>query len=161
MIDLTGQKFGRLTVIRRHDTKRWDCVCECGNEAVTDGYQLRKGIVQSCGCFHREFCGDQHRKHGFTRTRLYRIYYKMKERCYRPANDNYKYYGGLGITICDDWLQDFQAFANWALSHGYAENLTIDRIDNEKGYSPDNCRWVTIQEQQKNRRKRGTIYGSR
>jgi hypothetical protein len=98
-----------------------------------------------------------HKKHGYTQTRLYRIYYKMKERCYRPTNDNYKYYGGLGVTICKEWLNDFRAFAKWALKNGYAENLTIDRIDCSGNYEPSNCRWITIQEQQKNKRKRGTV----
>lgn len=164
LIDLTGQRFGRLTVIERAISKGkntvWFCQCDCGNTTVSDGYQLRNGITLSCGCYHKEFCGDAHRKHGFTRTRLYRIYYKMKERCYKPSNDNYKYYGALGITICDEWLNDFRTFADWALANGYKDNLTIDRKDNSKGYSPDNCRWITIQAQQKNRRKRGTVYGS-
>lgn len=85
----------------------------------------------------------------------------MKERCYKPSNDNYKYYGALGITICDEWLNDFSTFAKWSTENGYANNLTIDRKDNTKGYSPDNCRWITIQEQQRNKRKRGTVYGSK
>lgn len=157
LIDITGQKFGKLIVIERFDKKRWKCQCECGNITYSDGYQLRKGITKSCGCFHKEICGDNHRKHGFTRTRLYRIYYKMKERCYRTKNDNYKYYGGLGVTICDEWLNDFQKFASWSLSHGYADNLTIDRINPYGNYEPSNCRWITIQEQQKNKRKRGTV----
>jgi hypothetical protein len=158
LIDLTGQRFGRLTVIERHDLKRWKCICDCGNVTYSDGYQLRKGITRSCGCYHAELCGNQHRKHGFTKTRLYRIFYKMKERCYRPTNDNYKYYGGLGIKICDEWLNDFNSFAQWAITNGYEEHLTIDRIENEKDYCPENCRWVTIQEQQRNKRKRGTVY---
>ena len=85
----------------------------------------------------------------------------MKERCYRPSNDNYKYYGALVITICDEWLNDFDAFANWSMANGYSEIFTIDRKDNAKGYSPDNCRWITIQDQQKNKRKRGTVYGGK
>lgn len=80
---------------------------------------------------------------------------------YRPSNDNYKYYGALGITICDEWLNDFSTFANWSLANGYTDELTIDRKDNTRGYSPDNCRWITIQEQQRNKRKRGTVYGSK
>lgn len=141
LIDMTGQKFGRLTVIRRHDSKRWECKCDCGNTTYSDG--------------------NQHRKHGYTGTRLYHTFKKMKERCYNPSSDNYKYYGALGITICPEWLEDFSKFADWSIKNGYADNLTIDRKDNTKGYSPDNCRWITIQEQQKNRRKRGTVYGSK
>lgn len=161
LIDITGQKFGRLTVIRRHDSKRWECKCDCGNITYSDGYQLRKGITKSCGCYHAEACGNRHRKHGYTGTRLYHTFKKMKERCYNPSSDNYKYYGALGITICPEWLEDFSKFADWSIKNGYADNLTIDRKDNTKGYSPDNCRWITIQEQQKNRRKRGTVYGSK
>lgn len=162
LIDITGQRFGRLTVIERAPKEgktrtRWKCICDCGNITFSDSYQLRKGITQSCGCYHRELCGDQHRKHGYTRTRLYRIYYKMQERCYRPENDNYRWYGALDVTVCDEWLNDFQAFADWALAAGYKENLTIDRIDPEGNYEPSNCRWITIQEQQKNKRKRGTV----
>lgn len=155
LIDLTGQKFGRLTVIERHDAKRWKCICDCGNTTYSDGYQLRKGIAKSCGCYHKETCGVPHRKHGFAGSRLYRIYYKMKERCYKPSNDNYKYYGARGITICDEWLNDFKTFADWSVSHGYQDNLTIDRINPNGNYEPSNCRWITIQEQQRNRRKKG------
>lgn len=161
LIDLTGQKFGYWTVLKYVGNSLWQCRCECGTEAEIDSYSLRSGNSHSCGCYQKEVASKTHRKHGFTRKRLYRIYYKMKERCYKPTNDNYKYYGGLGITICDEWLNSFPKFAEWALANGYADNLTIDRKDNTKGYSPDNCRWITIQEQQGNRRKKGTIYGSK
>lgn len=157
LIDITGQKFGRLTVIQRHGKKGWECVCDCGNKTISNSYQLRNGITISCGCYHREICGDQHRKHGYTKSRLYRIFYKMHERCYRPQNDNYKWYGGTGVIICDEWKNNFVAFKDWSLQNGYAENLTIDRIDPWGNYEPDNCRWITIQEQQKNKRKRGTV----
>ncbi len=169
LIDLTGQKFGRLTVIERHERPKerrsreafWLCKCDCGNESTLSGYELRSGNTKSCGCYHKAITSKIHKKHGYCGTRLYRIYYKMKERCYKPSNDNYKYYGGLGITICDEWLNNFQAFADWAMSHGYADNLTIDRINNEGNYEPSNCRWITIQEQQRNKRKRGTVYVSK
>lgn len=157
LIDITGQRFGRLIVIERYDKNRWKCQCDCGNTTYSNSYQLRKGIAKSCGCYQKETCGNLHRKHGLTKTRLYRIYYKMKERCYRPQNDNYKYYGGLGVTICDEWLNDFQKFAEWALSHGYSDTLTIDRINPDGNYEPANCRWVTMKEQNNNRRKRGTV----
>lgn len=160
LINLTGQKFGRLTVIERHDQKRWKCVCDCGNTTFSDGYQLRHGIAMSCGCYQKESCSAYHKTHGSSKTRLYRIYNKMKERCYRTTNDNYKWYGALGIQVCDEWLNNFETFKEWALSHGYSDNLTIDRIDPTKNYEPSNCRWLTIQDQQKNRRKKGTIYGT-
>lgn len=153
LIDLTGRRFGRLTVIELDETnhKRWICKCDCGKTTRSDSLGLRRGWIQSCGCYHRDICGDQHRTHGMAGTRLYRIYNKMKERCYHPKNDNYKWYGGKGVTICKEWLDKPETFISWALSHGYADNLTIDRIDGNKNYEPSNCRWVTIKEQQKNR----------
>ncbi len=160
ILDLKNKKFGKWCVIEYVGNSMWKCQCECGTVANVESYSLRSGNSHSCGCYQKEVASRTHKKHGYTRTRLYRIYYKMKERCYKPNNDNYKYYGGLGIVICDEWLNSFSAFANWSMSHGYADNLTIDRIDNTKGYCPDNCRWITIQEQQKNKRKRGTVYGN-
>ena len=162
LVDLTGKRFGRLTVIRRAPQEgrkftRWECRCDCGNITMSDAYGLKKGLIQSCGCYHKEFCGEQHRTHGYTGTRLYRIYHKMKERCYRKQNHNFKWYGGCGVTVCDEWLKSFETFAKWAEANGYAENLTIDRIDPYGNYEPTNCRWITIQEQQKNKRKRGTV----
>lgn len=157
LIDITGQRFGRLTVIKRADSRTWYCKCDCGNITKADSYQLRHGITKSCGCFHRELCGDKHRKHGMTRTRLYRIFYKMHERCYRTTNDNYKYYGGLGVKVCDEWFHNFENFKEWSLQNGYNDELTLDRINPAGNYEPSNCRWATWKQQCENRRKRGTV----
>lgn len=172
-IDLTGQRFGRLVVLERaEDDKnknpRWRCRCDCGNETVVLGHHLRTGNTRSCGCFFHEkqsklmkqLCVERGIKppgcvtHNSSKTRLYNIWCGMKKRCYNSASSVYEYYGGRGITVCDEWLHSFEAFRDWALTHGYAENLTIDRIDNDKGYSPDNCRWLTLADQQRNRRPR-------
>lgn len=156
IIDLKGKTFGKWFVLEYAGQSKWKCRCECGVVAEIDSYSLRSGNSQSCGCYHKEVASNTHKKHGYTGTRLYRIYYKMKERCYRPSNDNYKWYGGRGITICNDWLHSFQSFSDWSMANRYSDDLTIDRIDTDKNYCPENCRWITIQEQQKNKRKRGT-----
>lgn len=163
LIDLTGQRFGRLTVVSRAENDknknpRWLCRCDCGHQTIVLGHLLRNGNTQSCGCLsheqHSALMKEMNKVHEWTGTRLYRIWGAMKSRCYNPKQRNYKHYGGRGITICDEWLYDFVAFRDWALANGYCEDLTIDRIDNDKGYSPDNCRWTTMKEQRLNQRQR-------
>lgn len=156
-IDLTGQRFGRLIVIERAGTNTsgavsWRCKCDCGSESVVVGQSLRQGFTQSCGCFNREQSGKREYKHGMVGTRLYKIWDGMVGRCHRKNHKHYPNYGGRGITVCDEWRSDFAAFMKWALSSGYQDNLTIDRRNNNKGYSPDNCGWVTFKSQQNNKR---------
>lgn len=165
--DLTGKKFGRLLVIERAENRGkqtyWKCKCDCGKVKEVNGAKLKNGHTKSCGCLPRKAMvkSDVQRNchlktHGMSETRIYRIYHKMKLRCYSKVNSAYPSYGGRGITICDEWLNDFMSFYNWSMSNGYADDLSIDRIDNDKGYSPDNCRWATKKQQANN--TRSTIF---
>ena len=154
--DLTGQRFGRLTVIERAENKgkhvAWRCRCDCGNEIVTRAGNLTGGGSRSCGCFNREQSSKKHKKHGECNTRIYGIWKKIKSRCNDTNNDRYADYGGRGITVCQEWSESFEAFRDWAIDNGYRDDLTIDRIDVDGNYDPANCRWISNQKQQNNRR---------
>ena len=156
LVDITGQKFGRLTVIRRSETVNkhtmWLCVCDCGNEIIADAYNIKTGHTSSCGCIQRERTAEANCTHGMRKTRLYRIWGCMKNRCYQKSYHGFKHYGGRGITVCDEWRNSFEAFYEWAMANGYAEHLTIDRIDVNGNYCPDNCKWATMADQNKNKR---------
>jgi len=153
-IDLTGNRYGNLVVMRKSDDGkspiRWICHCDCGNETIVQGGNLKNGHTQSCGCM----ISESNTKHGQWGTKLYYVYHTMKQRCYNPKAAHYSDYGGRGITICEEWLDDFETFYTWAILNGYEEGLSIDRIDNDLGYSPDNCRWENQSAQLYNQRPR-------
>lgn len=160
LIDLTGQRFGRLTVVERAENKMspngtqkacWLCQCECGNRTVVIGQELRNGKTTSCGCFLRECTTIKNTTHGKRHTRLYNIWRGMLERCRNPNHKRYSRYGGRGITVCDRWQNDFQSFYDWAMANGYQDDLSIDRIYVNGNYEPSNCRWATTKEQNNNR----------
>lgn len=127
-------------------------VCKCGVVKNVRPYQLRAGKSKGCGCEGNHTKTQFVRTHGKTNTRIYRIYCGMKERCYSKNNKDYQKYGGRGITICDEWLNDFETFYEWAQSNGYSDDYSIDRIDNNESYKPSNCRWTDAKKQSNNRR---------
>lgn len=162
--DLTGRKFGRWTVVEPvpphlicgRNIRYWKCECGCDKHTIKEvgERELLTGKSQSCGCYKMERMHEAARrantKHGMTNTRLYRIYKHMMNRCYNENDISYQKYGAKGITVCDEW-SSFEPFRDWALSNGYTDNLTIDRIDSSCGYCPDNCRWTGYDEQNNNR----------
>ena len=169
--DLTGHRFGKLTAIEyignnHHRKAMWICQCDCGRRTVVAGHKLTSGQTRSCGCLHYETARAIHTTHGKRYTRLYHLWGNMKQRCCNPSDRRYSQYGGRGITVCDEWLHDFQAFYDWAMASGYDENAafgqcTLDRIDNDKGYYPDNCRWVNLTVQRNNRSDSRSKYNER
>ena len=142
MRDLTGRRFGKLTIIDRAPNKgkkvTWNCRCDCGNKTKAATSDLMLGKRVTCGCVQTKHLGS--------RTRLYRIWTGMKNRCSNPNSVEFKWYGGRGISICQEWLDDFTPFRDWAMANGYKSHLSIDRVDNDGNYRPSNCQWITVAE---------------
>lgn len=165
--DLIGKIFGRLKVVSySHKEKKennvgflhyYNCICECGNKCLVERNSLKYGNTKSCGCIHKEQIVKRNKNtaklsgDSVKYERLYNIYNAMINRCYSINNEKYNNYGGRGIKICDEWLNGWNCFKNWALSNGYSDNLTIDRINVDGNYEPNNCRWVTNKVQANNK----------
>lgn len=148
-IELSGMRFGRWLVVGYAGKQKWQCICDCGAERSVDGHSLRSGASHSCLRCSRN-ASHSRRTHGGSSTRLYNIWCGMKRRCFNVRDAAYKRYGARGITVCVEWRSSFAAFREWALSSGYADHLSIDRINNDAGYLPENCRWATAKQQNRN-----------
>lgn len=151
--NLEGKIFNNWRVLYRYGTRKdgaalWMCECLCGTKKPVDAYSLKSGKSKSCGCLH---------KHGFSNERLYRIWKDMKRRCKNPNRKGYKNYGGRGIKVCEEWDKSYLSFREWALNNGYSDELTIERIDNNGNYEPNNCKWIPMEEQQRNTRNNAMI----
>lgn len=158
--DLTGQKFNMLTALEFHKKNEsrktfWYCKCDCGNIVSVRSDQLKSGNTKSCGCWKRKTDAINARKnhtHKMSGTPLYASWQRIKARCFNKNSPDYPDYGGRGITVCDEWKNDFEKYKEWALQNGYEKNLSIDRINNDGNYEPSNCRWADDTQQAYNRR---------
>lgn len=150
-----GERYGRLTIVREVEpvgsnhkrVRRFLCRCDCGNEIICRLPNLKSGTTRSCGCYRKFVASNRRDCHHLKNTRIYRIWCGMKRRCYNKHNEHFDRYGGRGIIVCDEWKTDFMNFYDWAMSNGYDDKLSIDRINNEGNYEPSNCRWANQKQQ--------------
>jgi hypothetical protein len=157
VIDISGQRFGRLTVLGYAESRNyrafWNCLCDCGMELIVEGKKLRSGHTQSCDCLKREKAATRLRTHSLTYTKEYSTWLNIKQRCYNPSNPEYRYWGGRGIEMCASWRNSFEAFYT-DMGSAPDASLSIDRINNDGNYEPGNCRWATALMQARNQRQR-------
>lgn len=166
--DMVGKKYNMLTVIERlpnqGTTAMYLCKCDCGNTRICRGVNLRTGRVKDCGCVSQKIRAKhirEHsslRKHGDSKSSLYAVWCSMKARCYRPTDKGFAGYGKRGITVCDNWKNSYSSFRKWALENGYKKGLSIERIDVNGNYCPENCKWIPLKDQSLNKRNTRKIY---